>query len=204
MFHDVEQNTDEWMGMRAGKVGGSSIGCVMANYGKAFGDPAKKLATNIAVEQLTGNKLGSSYTNEHMERGHEQEPVARRLYEDRNFVDVSNGGFFDNGFTACSPDGLVGDSGMIEIKSVVAHVQYSTIKRNSFDPSYKWQLNFNLKETGRKWIDYVSFCAEFPEGRRLFVYRLYAEQQQEEFKMIDARLGEFKRLVDEIKQDIMK
>ena len=204
MFLDMRQNSDEWLLARSGKVTGSAISKIMANYGKAFGDPAKKLAANIAVEQLTGKNIASTYSNDHMQRGHEQEPIARMMYEETYFCDVDNGGFFDNDFTGCSPDGLVDADGVIEIKSVIASVQYATVKRGAFDPTYKWQLNFNLKETGREWIDYISFCNEFPEGKKLFIQRLYAEQQQEEFKMIESRQAEFKRLVDEIKLDIMR
>ena len=105
MFHDVEQNTDEWLDMRIGKLTGSGCSKIMANYGKAFGEPAKKAAVQVAVEQLTGKRsISSCYSNEHMERGHEQEPIARALYEDKYFIDVTNGGFFDCGNTGCSPD----------------------------------------------------------------------------------------------------
>ena len=204
MFHDILQNTDQWLLMRSGKATGSAIAKIMANYGKAFGDPAKKLAANIAVEQLTGKNISSNYSNDHMQRGHEQEPIARMLYEEIYFCDVANGGFFDNGLTGCSPDGLVDDNGVIEIKSVIASVQYATLKRGTYDPAYKWQLNFNLKETGRDWIDYISFCQEFPDNRKLIVYRMNTDEQQEEFKMMDLRLTEFKSLVDEIKRDIAR
>jgi hypothetical protein len=205
IFHDVEQNTDEWLDLRSGKLTGSAISKVMANYSKPFGEPAKKLAANIAVEQLTGHRLmNESFSNVHMERGHKQEPIARMLYEQENFVDVSNGGFFDCGFTACSPDGLVDSDGVIEIKSVVASVHYASIKRNNIDPSYKWQIFFNLKETQRNWIDFISYCADFPLNKRLFVYRVYASQIEEEFSMLSARIAEFKALVDDIKKNINK
>lgn len=203
MFHDVRQNTDEWLALRAGKVTGSSVAKIMANYGKAFGDPAKKLAVNIAIEQITGTAISSYYSNEHMQRGHAQEPIARMMYEDALFCDVANGGFFDNGVTGCSPDGLVDDDGVIEIKSVIASVQYSTIKRGTFDPAYKWQLNFNLLETGREWIDYISFCNEFPEGKKLHIHRIYAKDQSEEFDMMRDRISQFVALVEEIKTDII-
>jgi hypothetical protein len=199
---DIEQNTDEWLELRAGKVGGSSIGKIMANYGKAFGDPAKRLAVQIALEQITGKPQGESYTNDHMARGHEQEPVARALYEDWFFCDVTNGGFFDNGLTGVSPDGLIQADGLIEIKSVIAPVHFATVKRGSFDPAYKWQLLFNLKESGRDWIDYVSYCADFPEGKRLFVYRVPVDNNGEFFDMIDTRLAEFFELVEENKKII--
>jgi len=104
MWHDIPQNTPEWLQMRVGKIGGSSIGKIMACYGKAFGDPAHDLAVKVAIEQITGKSQESGYTNEHMERGHEQEPIARMMYEEHYFVDVTNGGFFENGDIGVSPD----------------------------------------------------------------------------------------------------
>ena len=202
MWIDIDQNTDEWLDLRAGKVTGSAVACVMANYGKAFGDPAKRLAVNIAIEQITGRAIRSNYTNADMERGHEMEPFARMMYEDETFNTVTNGGFFDNGFTGCSPDGLCSDDLVIEIKSVIPSVQYKRVKYGKYDSAYHWQLCFNLKETGRTQIDYVSYCAEFPTGKQLFIDTLRADDLQEEFKKIDLRLAEFKELVDQIKQDI--
>jgi len=169
----------------------------------SFGDPAKKLALQLAIEQITGNPILSTFSNDHMDRGHEQEPIARALYEETFFCEVTNGGMFDNGKTGISPDGLVYDDGIIEIKSVIASVQYATIKRMNIDPSYKWQCVFNLKESERDWLDYVSYCAEFPEGKQLFDYRIVKEDMQDKFAMIDSRLAEFWPLVEERKQLIL-
>jgi hypothetical protein len=202
-FIDIEQNTEEWLQLRCGKLGGSSIAKVMANLGKAFGEPAKKYAVALAVQQLTGKAEEQSYTNEHMQRGHEQEPIARMMYENETFCDVSNGGFFDDGFIGLSPDGLVEDNGLIEIKSVVAGTHYSTIKRMNVDPSYKWQCYLQLKVTGREWLDFVSYCSEFPVDKQLFIYRIYAKDLAEEFSQIDSRVKEFKALVESSKEVIL-
>lgn len=203
-FHNIEQNTDEWLALRAGKLTSSKLGVVMANYGKAFGEPAKKYAVNIAIEQITGKPIPSDYSNAHMERGHEQEPLARMRYEDEMFCDVTNGGFFESDFIGCSPDGLVGDPGEIEIKAVIASVHYANIRRQSVDPAYKWQCIGNLKFTGRDWIDFVSFCAEFPEDKQLYTYRLNAGDLSEEFAKIDERVEEFKHLVIQSKKLILE
>ena len=203
-FIDVEQNTDEWFGLRAMKLTSSKLGTIMANYGKAFGDPAKKYAINIAIEQITGRPIASTFTNAHMERGHEQEPAARMLYEDETFCDVTNGGFFDSEFIGCSPDGLVYEDGAIEIKSVIAPVHYANLKRQDIDPAYKWQCIGNLKFTGRDWLDFVSYCEEFPVEKRLFIKRLYATDFVEQFEMIDQRIVEFKVLVESSKKLILE
>jgi len=189
MWVDIEQNTDEWLDMRIAKITGSSVSKIMANYGKAFGEPAKKAAITIARELVTKKRsLIEGYSNAHMERGHKQEPIARGLYEDLTFCDVTNGGFYDNGLTGCSPDGLVNDDGVIEIKSVIDTTHFATMQRDSFDPAYKWQLYFNLKESGREWIDFVSYCADFPEKTQLFVHRIHASLSEEMFKQLDLRL----------------
>jgi hypothetical protein len=195
-FHDIEQNEDEWFERRAGKLTSSKLGVIMANYGGAFGEPAKKYAINIAIEQITGNAISSNYTNEHMQRGHEQEPIARMLYEHMYFCDVSNGGFFDLGFIGCSPDGLVFDDGVIEIKSVICSTHFANIKRNNVDPAYKWQCIGNLKFTGRGWLDFISYCSEFPDDGQLFVYRMNKDDYKDEFEMIDERVLEFEKLVN--------
>lgn len=247
MWHDVQQNTDEWLDMRVGKLTGSGVKTIMVlpneyqvmqtskdSFGIAnlttkkvlvkrypnkidadlalsemkkkkrasgvFTELTKKLSVYKACEQITGKRsLNESYSSPHMERGHEQEPIARALYEEQNFVDVTNGGFFECGALGCSPDGLVSDDGLIEIKSVIDHVQYATIKRGGFDPSYRWQIYFNLMQSGREWIDYVSYCADFPEKTQLYVFRVYREECAKQFEMLDLRIQEFFSLVNEAK-----
>jgi hypothetical protein len=194
-FHDVEQNTEEWQALRLGKATASQFGCFMANYGKEFGDPAKRYALQIALERLTGKKAEHGFSNEHMERGHEQEPVARMLYAEEHFCDVANGGFFDCGQYGDSPDGLVGTDGAIEIKSVVAPVHYANMQRGSYDPAYKWQLVGHLDCTGRQWVDFVSYCSDFPEESRLCVYRLHREECEDELRMLNERRADFLLLV---------
>lgn len=202
-WHDIDQNSDEWFLLRAGKVTASNLKVVMANYGKAFGEPAKKYAVDIAVQQLSGSTSGGGYTNEHMQRGHDEEPLARMAYEEQYFCDVTNGGFFEDGDTGTSPDGLVGSDGMIEIKSHVPSAHYAVIARQSFASAYKWQLAGHLKTSGRDWVDFVSYCSNFPEDKKLYVHRSYKEDFMKEFSMIDIRLNEFRVLIDTNKSVIL-
>jgi hypothetical protein len=203
-FHDVQQNTDEWQALRLGKVTNSNAGTFMANYGKAFGEPAKRYALQIALEQLTGVKASAGFSNEHTERGHEQEPIARMLYQEETFSVVTNGGFFCWGSHGDSPDGLVGEEGGIEIKCVIASVHYDTLRRGSFDPAYRWQLIGHLDCTGREWFDFVSYCADFPAASRLFIHRLHRKDYEAEIQQLRERRDELLALIADIKADVSR
>ncbi|PCJ26502.1 MAG: YqaJ-like viral recombinase [Rickettsiales bacterium] len=203
-FHDIEQNTDEWLQLRCGRLTSSNLGKVMANFGKSFGEPAKRLAAQIAVQQITGKCESNGFSNEHTERGHEQEPVARMLYEERFFCDVGNGGFFSTKDLGCSPDGLVLDSGAVEIKSVIAATHFATVKRQNVDPAYRWQYIGNLKFTGRDWLDFISYCSEFPADKQLYIHRLNKSDMTKEFDMIDSRVEQFMALVATTKETILE
>lgn len=204
MFIDVEQNTEEWEALRVGKMTSSNLGIIMANFGKAFGEPAKKYAVEIAVGQITGASATDSYSNSHMDRGHEDEPIARMLYEDQHFCDVTNGGFYDLGDYGCSPDGHVGTSGLVEIKSGLAHIHYERIRKQSCNSAtYKWQMIGNMKAAEKEWIDFISYCRAFPDDKKLYVLRHHAEDYNKEYKMIDERLEQFREVIAEAKKTIL-
>ena len=202
IFHDVQQNTEEWFALRVGKITASRNCVFMANEGKAFGDPAKDYALQLALEQVTGKRAEFSFSNEHTDRGHEQEPVARELYQEQMFADVANGGFFDHGNHGDSPDGLVGHDGVLEIKSVIAKTHYATLRRGNFDPAYKWQLIGHLDCTGRDWVDFCSYCADFPAEKQLLAYRLRRAACEPEIARLRERRQMFLELVKEIKDAI--
>jgi len=191
IFHDVQQNSDAWHELRLGKATASNFAVIMANAPNAFGDPAKRYALQIALERITGRKATYGFSNDHMERGNEQEPLARMIYEDLFFADVSNGGFFDCGEYGDSPDGLIGDEGVIEIKSVIASTHWATRRRGTYDPAYRWQMVGHLDCTGRDWCDFVSFCSDFPENDQLAVYRMNRADVLDDIKALQDRRAQF-------------
>lgn len=200
MWLDVEQNTDVWHDLRLGKVTASGASSFMANFGKAFGEPANKYALSLALQRVTRVKP-ESYTNEHMERGHAQEPIARMLYESETFQEVTNGGFFDYDEYGCSPDGLI-KNGAIEIKSVIASTHYATLQRGNFDPSYRWQIASQLDCDGVEFVDFVSYCSEFPLAKQLLVYRITRDDFKDELVKLRDRRAEFLELVKKIEIEL--
>ena len=191
IFHDVVQNSPEWDQLKLGKAGASKAAVWMANDGKAFGEPAKRFALQLALERITGRKSEYSFRNDDMDRGHEQEPIARMLYESEFFVEVKNGGFFDCGDYGDSPDGLVNDDGVVEIKCVIAPTHDATLQRINFDPAYRWQLISHLDCTGRDWVDFVSYCSDFTEDLQLLTYRIYRRDVIDDIARLRVRRAEF-------------
>lgn len=202
MWIDVDQNTEEWDLLRSKKATSSNFAKIMANDGKAFGEPAKAYAAKIATSRFIDGPVSSGFSNAAMARGHELEPIAINEYENQYFVDVTKGGFYDCGEIGGSPDGRVGKDGLVEVKSQEAHVHYASIKRGSYSPAYKWQFVGNLLVSGRDWIDYISFCVDIPTPERLFVCRMYSSHFSEDLKRLESRLKSFEELVCQCLSDI--
>lgn len=205
IFHDIAQNSEEWEKIREGVATTSKFGIIMANYGKAFSDTAKKYAHKLAYEQVNGKKEESAgFSNGFMEEGHTWEPIARQEYEISTFNSVSNGGFCESEkykHVGGSPDGhVLEDKGGIEIKSVIAWTQRQNIRRNSFDPAYKWQILGNIWLCDWEYCDFISYGYTCTEKNRLFVYRALRSEYQSEIDLIEPRLKEFLEMVEQEKQ----
>jgi putative phage-type endonuclease len=200
---DIEQNTEEWLNVRLGKITASQFGTIMASNSGGFGETAQKYALKLALERINQKSSSNQIKTFHMKRGHEQEPIARDLYEQAFFTRVKNGGFFDGEYYGDSPDGLVGINGIIEIKSVIDSVHYKNLVRGSYDPTYKWQIVGHLECTGRDWCDFVSYCADFPEDLQIIVYRVHKNEVETEIKQLAERREKFNQLIDEIKEKIL-
>lgn len=205
IFHDIVQNSEEWDAIRIGKATTSKFGVIMANYGKAFSDTAKKYAHELAYQQVTGEKSDEDrFMNQHMENGHIWESIASEEYQDKTFNVVSNGGFcqsekYEN--VGGSPDGMVLlDNGGIEIKSVIPWTQRQNIRRNSLDPAYEWQKLGNIWLCGWDWCDFISYGYKNTKENRLFIHRIEKEDYLEDIAKIDIRLPDFLELVEEEKK----
>ncbi len=175
MIHTMEQGTDEWKDIKRGKISATGIAKLQAG-GKGKTREAYKV--QLVLERLTG-KTAESYSNASMERGVELEDVARQLYEARELVVVETFGFIDHPYIeryGCSPDGCVGEDGLVEIKCVQASVQYDYINSMEVPTNYGKQVQSQLGVTGRDWCDFVSYCPEMPCNLELLVIRVHRDQ----------------------------
>ncbi len=197
MFVDVAQNSEEWDIWRMDKVTSSKFAVVMAHEGKAFGEPAKKYAKEIAANIITGEiEEKESYTNQFMKDGHQYEPIAVEYYEREKFISTSNGGFFyskDERF-GDSPDRNAGKNGTVEVKCVIRTTQIDRIEKKGYDTTYKWQIQGHIWLGEKQWCDFVQFCHSMPENARLYVFRV--ERDEDMINRLKARLEEFWKLVE--------
>jgi hypothetical protein len=201
----VEQGSDEWHSLRLGKVTASIVHIVMANYNSPFGESAKNLARKIAIERVTNMPCAMGFDTAQLARGREQEHDARVMYESIRFVDVKEGGFFlhPNNKWGYSPDGLVGDNGLLEIKSLEGHVFLKTLESNNIPNNYRWQLVMALFVSGRKFIDFVNYSAYMPVKKQMHVQRLTEQDFKIELYHLENRLLQFENLIAE-KMNILK
>ena len=163
---DLVQGSQEWLDARLGMVTASTVGKLITSrtIKPASNDDSRGLTVLLAAERITGWSEPSFMTND-MVRGVEDEPRARDLYSE-HYAPARECGFLvrdDWGFRiGYSPDGLVGDDGLIEIKSRRAKGQLQTILANEV-PAYNMaQCQAGLLVSGRKWLDFVSYAGGMP------------------------------------------
>jgi putative phage-type endonuclease len=200
----LEQGSDEWKAARLGHVSASNIAAVMSKL-KDGSESATRRAYKIRLvaERLTG-MAQETYKNAAMEWGNEQEPFARIAYEATEGLLVDKTGFWkhpDKEWIGVSPDGLVGNDGLIEIKcpNTTTHLEY--LWDEVVPSEYRKQIQMQLWVTRRKWCDFVSYDPRLPPKNQLFITRcerddkLIATMQEE----VDVFLGEIQAIIDKLK-----
>ncbi len=162
---DIEQRSAEWFAQRCGMVTASAVGKLLTPTLKvADNDASRALTATLVAERITGWAEETRMTPD-MWRGVEHEPFARDTYSG-HYEQAVEIGFMvrreDDWTLGYSPDGLVRDDGLIEIKCPRAKSHLNTILTDQVPPSYMAQLQAGLLVSGREWIDYVSFCGGMP------------------------------------------
>ena len=150
------QGSYDWHALRAGRFTATDAETV-----KTHGKGLETLAYEIAAFKLTG-ELPDIITTPAMERGKILEPQAREAYIQATGQEVQTVGFCAvDDFVGCSPDGLVGDDGLIEIKCKTSPHHLWAVVHDWVDPKHDWQMQYQMLVTDRRWCDYVLFNPEF-------------------------------------------
>ncbi len=193
-----EQGTDEWFQARLGVVTASEFATVCAKgRGGAASKTRRDYMLKLIGESITG-EVADRYTNQHMERGHQMEPVARRLYAERAEVAPRQVGFIRNGRKGCSPDSLIDANGMVEIKSKLPHLQIEVLLAKRLPPQHVDQVQGQLWVAEREWCDFVSYWPGLP----LFVIRVWRDE--EHIRELSTEVDVFVAEMDSIKNQVLQ
>lgn len=171
----MEQGSPEWFAARLGKVTASRISDVMAKgRGSSPSVTRQKYMAQLAVERLTG-LVAESFSSSAMDWGTETEPQARASYTMATGNVVEQVGAVEHPeipMSAASPDGLVGDTGLVEIKCPETHNHVVTLLGGSISGVYVKQMQWQMACTKRDWCDFVSFDPRMPDEMRLSIQRV--------------------------------
>jgi predicted phage-related endonuclease len=174
---------------------------MVARTKSGWGASRANYAAQLIAERLTG-VAAEGYTNAAMVHGTETEPEARAAYCFYSGCDVQEVAFVPHPTVAdagCSPDGLVGDDGQIEIKCPMTATHLDTLLGQSTPARYIDQIQFQMACTGRQWSDFISYDPRLPENMRLFVRRVARDDKRIAELETEAALF-LKEISDRIKQ----
>lgn len=194
--YDCEQGSKDWFRARMGIPTASEFGTVLAPRAGSEGKMRRTYLHKLAGEIITGEPM-ERYGNAHMDRGHEMEAEARSLYAFMSDADPTQIGFLRNGQKGCSPDSLIGDAGMLEIKTKLPHLLIDCILKDDFPAEHKAQCQGALWVAEREWVDIAVYWPRMP----LFVKRAYRDEEyiSKLSDAIDAFNADLAAVVDRIK-----
>jgi hypothetical protein len=193
--HHIEQGTDAWHDLRRGVLTSTAIKTLITPTGKlADNDKTRAHVYEVAAQRITG-RTEDTYLSFDMMRGHTEEILARELYS-MHYAPVTECGFVTNdklGFTVgYSPDGLVSEDGVIEIKSAKAKIQVQRIVDGVIPTEHYAQVQTGLWVTGREWCDFISYS----NGMAMQVVRVYPDAAYH--ALIEAAAQAFEAKVNEV------
>lgn len=170
----MEQRSPEWYEARLGQVTASRVADIVAKTKTGYSTSRANYMAELICERLTGMQ-GASYASAAMQWGTETEPMARAAYEAKVGSLVIETGFVPHGsipMAGASPDGLIGDDGLVEVKCPITATHIDTLLGQSVPGRYVTQMQWQMACTGRKWCDFVSYDPRMPEKMQLFIKRI--------------------------------
>lgn len=188
---DCEQGSSEWFECRLGIPTASEFDTVQAS-GRGGGESKTRRTYlyKLAGEILTGEQM-YNYSNDHMERGKEMEAEARDMYVFLSDLETTRVGFIRNGRKGCSPDSLIGNDGMLEIKTKLAHLQCEVLDYDELPATHKAQCQGQLLVAEREWVDFVSYWPKLPLfAKRVFRDEIYIKKLAAEVDRFNNELGD--------------
>lgn len=191
---DCTQGTPEWHAARAGRVTASRIADMMATTKSGWGASRANYLAELVAERLTG-QVAEGFSNAAMKWGTETEPQARAAYEFYVDATVTEVGFVIHPtieMSGASPDGLVGNDGLLELKCPNTATHIETLLSGTVPDKYIKQMQWQMSCTGRKWCDFASFDPRLPARMQLFVKRVQMDQSN----AIESAVVEFLKEVD--------
>lgn len=168
------QGSPEWYQARLGKVTASRMADVIARTKAGWGASRRNYMADLVAERLTGVPV-EQYTNAAMQWGIDTEAQARAAYEFFRDKEVAECGFIDHprvSMSGASPDGLVGDDGLLELKCPNTATHIDTLLTKAVPDKYIVQMQWQMACTGRAWCDFASFDPRMPQHLRLSTWRI--------------------------------
>ncbi len=171
----IPQGTPAWIAARMGRVTASRVADVIAKTRSGWGASRANYMAQLIAERLTG-VAGESYTNAAMQWGVDTEPQARAMYEFMTDATVTEAGFDQHptiAMSGASPDGYVGEDGLLECKCPNTATHIETLLGGSIPEKYITQMMWQMAcRPERRWCDFVSFDPRLPEAARMFIQRV--------------------------------
>lgn len=196
----MEQRSEEWFAARLGRVTASRIADVMMKPTTAG---YQNYRAQLVCERLTGEAT-EGFTSAAMQHGTDTEPRARAFYELETGLTVAEVGFVPHPtleMAGASPDGLVGDAGLVEIKCPQPATHIKTLTGAAIDRKYRLQMQWQMSCTGREWCDFVSFCPSLPMEMQMLCQRIEADPEEQ--AEITAAVTSFLAEVDRLTADLV-
>lgn len=195
---NCDQRSPEWYACRAGIPTASEFHTLLAKGRDGGASKTRRTyMLKLAGERLTGEPA-ESYESPAMVRGREMEAEAREFYCFTREADLTSVGFIRSGQKGCSPDALIGDKGILEIKTAAPHVLIELLEKDGFPPEHRAQCQGALWVTGREWIDLIVYWPKLPplvkRGWRDEAYIRDLEKAVDDFN------GELEATVERIKR----